>query len=436
MSETRLQRWFNLRAGEWQPVLLSALFFFLVLTALMVLRPARDALGMERGIDQVRVLFIGTAVVTLAVNPLFGWLVSRYARLHVLASTYGFFALSLIGFYLLLVAAPERVGQVSGQVFYVWFSVFNFFATMLFWALMADRYSLAQSQRLFPFIAAGGTLGAIAGPWLALQLAQPLGTASLLLVAVGCLLLALPVGRAVAHSQASAPQREAEAAAAPPESSVIGGSAWAGIAVLFRSPFLLGIAMYVVLLSVMVTFLYFTRLQMVEALGGDLDLRTTWLARIDLYTQLLTLVMQLALSGHLIRRVGLSAALALVPLTTALGFIGLAMAASLAALVVLEALLKALQRSLMRPARESLFTVVTREHKYKAKAVIDTFVYRFGDVLGAQTEGVLGRLGMGLYALTVAAVPLALLWAALGWWLGRTRQRVGRDAALGAKPSH
>jgi ATP:ADP antiporter, AAA family len=423
---TLLQRLFNVRRDELAPVLLAALFFFCVLTALMVLRPARDALGMQRGIEAVRWLFMGTALVTLMVNPVFGWLVSRFRRLHFIAATYLFFAGSLLAFFLLLTVAPEAVGMTSGQVFYVWFSVFNLFATMLFWALMADRFSLQQSKRFFPLIAAGGTLGAIFGPWLASLLAQPLGTASLLLVAVAFLLFAIAAAWGVARLQ---PERRPEAANpdaadAVDEHAVIGGSAWAGLRAVARSPYLLGIAGYVVILAVMVTLLYFTRLQMVAALGEDLDLRTTWFARIDLYTQAATLLMQLVLAGHLMRRLGVPLTMALLPLTVALGFVGLAIVGSLAALIVFEAAFRSVQRAVMRPARETLYTVVTREEKYKAKAFIDTFVYRGGDVVGAQTEGLLDRLGLGLAALASVAVPLAITWAMLGIWLGRTQQRL------------
>ena len=420
----RLQRWFNVRRGEWVPVALAVLFFFCVLTALMVIRPARDALGMQRGIEAVRWLFLGTAFVTLLANPVFGWLVARFRRLQFIAATYGFFAAGLLGFFALLSLAPQAVGEVSGQVFYVWFSVFNLFATMLFWALMADRFSLEQSKRFFPLIAVGGTLGAIAGPWLAGLLAQPLGTAALLPVAAGFLLLAVLAAVGVARLQ---PDRASADAGAPPavdEAARIGGSAWQGLRATLRSPYLAGIAAYVLILAVMVTFLYFTRLQMVAALGEDLDLRTTWFAHIDLATQVATLVLQAVLAGHLMRRLGVAFTLALLPLTVALGFIGLAIVGSIAALVVFEAVFRAVQRAVMRPARETLYTVVGREDKYKAKAFVDTFVYRGGDVLGAQTEGLLARLGMGLAALASVAVPLALAWAALGLWLGRTQQRL------------
>jgi ATP:ADP antiporter, AAA family len=420
-----LQRVFNLRRDEVVPVLLAVLFFFCVLTALMVLRPARDALGMQRGIEAVRWLFIGTALVTLAVNPLFGYLVSRFRRLQFIAATYGFFAISLLGFHVLLVAAPEAVGIASGQLFYVWFSVFNLFATMLFWALMADRFSLEQSKRFFPLIAVGGTSGAIFGPWLASELAQPLGTPALLLVAVLFLLLAIAAAWALARGQPRAAGiQHGEPAPALDPGAVIGGSAWAGLRAVFASRYLLGIAGYVIILSIMVTFIYFTRLQMVAAIGDDLDLRTTWFARIDFITQVAVLLLQAFVAGHLIRRLGVPLALLLLPLTVALGFIGLAIVGSLAALIVLDAVFRAVQRAIMRPARETLYTVVSRADKYKSKAFIDTFVYRSGDIVGAQTEGLLGRLGLSLGALAGVAVPLAFAWAALGLWLGRRQQRL------------
>jgi AAA family ATP:ADP antiporter len=422
-----LQRFSNIRREEAVPALAAGLFFFCVLTALMVVRPAREALGMQRGIEALRWLFLGTVLVTLLVNPIFGWLVSRFRRLVFVSATYLFFAFGLLAFYALLALAPESVGQRTGQVFYVWFSVFNLFAVMLFWALMADRFSLEQAKRLFGAIAVGGTLGAIFGPWLASQLAKPLGTPALLLVAALFLVLALGAARWLARLRP-------EEGHAVPEESVIGGSAWEGLQSVVRSPYLLAICGYVLILAVLATFLYFTRLQMVAALGTNIDMRTAMFARIDMITQVATLVLQAVVTGHLMKRLGVSVTLALLPVTVALGFLGLAIVGSLAALVAFEATFRAVQRGIMRPSRETLFTVVPRADRYKAKAFIDTFVYRAGDVVGAQTEGLLKQLGLGLAALASVAVPLAAAWMALGIWLGyaqRARAR-GTEQTEGA----
>ncbi|QJQ95510.1 MULTISPECIES: NTP/NDP exchange transporter [Halomonadaceae] len=421
-----LPRLFNVRREELPSVLLAVLFFFCVLTALMVLRPAREALGLRGGIDAVRWLFMGTALVTLMINPLFGLLVSRLPRMRFITATYAFFSFTLLAFYLTMTLTPEVIGITTGQLFYVWFSVFNLFVTMVFWALMADRFSLEQGKRFFGLIAVGGTCGAIFGPWLASRLATPLGTPALLLISIGFLLLALGAAWGIARLQPLHPRQGTgtHATSIVDERELIGGSAWEGLRAVFRSRYLLGIAAYVVILAIMATFLYFTRLQMVAALGEDLDLRTTMFARIDLITQVATLVMQALVAGHVMKRAGVSVTLALLPLTAALGFIGLAIVGSLAALIVFEAAFRAVQRALMRPARETLYTVTSREDKYKSKAFIDTFIYRGGDVVGAQLEGMLGRLGMGLAAVASVAVPLALAWAALALWLGRTQQRI------------
>jgi len=423
-----LQRYFNVRRDELLPILMAALYFFFILTALMVLRPTRDALGMQRGIEEVRWLFMGTLVATLAVNPLFSLLVSRFRRLVFISATHAFFIVNLLLFCALLVFAPQAVGERTGQVFYVWMSVFNLFVTMVFWALMADRFSLEQSKRLFGIIAVGGTVGAVAGSSLAWALANVLGAPMLLIVASAFLLLATGAAWAVAllKPETRHATRDREDPPAVAEHAIIGGNAWEGMRAVFRSPYLLGIAAFVLILAVLVTFIYFTRLQMVAALGDDVNMQTGVFAQLDLATQVATLVLQLIVAGHIMKRFGVSVAMALLPMIVAIGFIGLAIIGSLVALVLLDATQRAVQRAIMRPARETLWTVVTREEKYKAKAFIDTFGYRAGDAVGAQTEGLLGRLGMGLYGLASVAVPLALVWAALGIWLGRQQARLAR----------
>ncbi|QOY21869.1 MFS transporter [Xanthomonas citri] len=427
-----LRNTFNVRRDEVAPVLIAALFFFFILTALMLLRPARDALGMQRGIEAIRWLFIGTAVATLLVNPIFGWMVSRFQRLRFISATYAFFAVSLVGFWGLMMFAPSAIGQRSGQVFYVWFSVFNLFVTMVFWALLADRFSSEQGKRFFALIAVGGTLGAIFGPWLSSKLAKPLGTPTLLLVAAFFLLLAIFMAVLLTRIRRDIPtagERDEPVTAISEDTDRIGGSAWAGLREVISSPYLLGIAGYVLLMTLMGTLIYFTRLQMVAAEAVDLDARTTLLGSIDMWTQTAVLLLQLTLTGQIVRRFGLGFALAVLPVATAVGFVGLAIYGSFVVLVLLEATNRAVQRGLTRPAREALFTVVSREEKYKAKAFVDTFLYRTGDVIGAQTEGLLGRLGFALGGLATIVIPTALAWAAVGIWLGRAHTARVRPAA-------
>ena len=427
---TFLQRFTNIRRDELPALVASVAFFFCVLSALMVIRPAREALGMRSGLDTVRWLFVGTAIVTLAVNPVFGFLVSRFRRISFIAATYVFFSASLLVFWALLTFAPEAAGEISGRVFYIWFSVFNLFSTMVFWALMVDRFSLEQSKRLFGVIAVGGTLGAMFGPWLAWTYVDALGTANLILIAVGFLMLAVVAATVVARLQPeSLSELDPDDPEAPPvvrEEEVIGGSAWEGFRAVVKSPYLLGICGFVLVMAIMATFIYFTRLQMVAAMTDVMDQQTGLFARIDFWTQFATFLLQVLITGHIMKRVGVGVALALLPITVSLGFLGLALTGTFTALILLEAAYRAMQRGITRPARETLFTVVGREDKYKAKAVTDTFVYRTGDVVGAWSEGLLGRLGAGLVGLTAVVVPMAVAWAGLGFWLAR---RQGKAAA-------
>jgi len=436
-----LARFTNIRREELPSILAAAAYFFCVLTALQVIRPARDALGMQRGIDEVRWLFMGTLLVTLLVNPVFGLMVSRFRRMSFISATYLFFSASLVAFWALLVMTPEAIGERTGQVFYVWFSVFNLFATAVFWALMADRFSLEQSKRFFAVIAVGGTLGAIFGPWLAMRLVSTIGTASLLLVSAGFLVLALLAAGTVAWLQprqaVSAGAAGVEAAPAVSENAIIGGSAWEGFRAVFQSRYLLGIAGFHLIVAVMATFIYFTRLGMVEVLVDDLDARTSVFATIDLIAQTATLVAQVLLTGHLMRRLGVAVTLTLLPLTAILGFMGLAVVGTLTALIVLDASFRAIQRGVMRPARETLFTIVSREDKYKSKAFVDTAVYRGGDAVTAWLDGVIVRAGMGLAGLASVAIPLAAMGVGLGLWLGRQQEKVAqrRISELDAEPS-
>lgn len=437
--------------------LLAAAQFYCILTCLMVLRPAREALGLEGGIEAVRWLFMGTLFVTLLAHPVFAWLVSRTSRRVFLPVTYRFFAMSLVAFWLIIELWPEAVGAVTGRVFYVWLSVFNLAAVGLFWSLLADGLKLNQSKRLFGVIAVGGTLGAITGSAISAAFASSLGTASLLLIGAALLEISIWFGRAISGrmdrmhrgargdghaSETPDEQRVLPTLAAPPgvgipaadhqtlqppSKRIIGGTALDGIKSVSRSPYLLCICVYILMISITATFLYFTQLRLVDALGGTRDENTRLFAHIDLWTQVATLIMQAFVAGWLMRRLGVGIALAILPLLTAVGFIWLAAAPALTVLVLVQAMFRAVSRAIARPARETLFTVVSRDEKYKAKSLIDTFVYRSGDVVGAQVERPLHALAPGLLGIAFAVVPIAIAWMGISIYLGAKQGAIARS---------
>ncbi len=413
----------DIRRGEGWAVFCSGLFFFLLLAAIMVLRPVREAMVLKHGIERVRLLFLCTVAVTLLLVPIFGYLVSRLPRRVFLAISYHCCALILAVFCFSLAALPEPVPRISRQIYYVYHSVFNLFVVSLFWAFMADLFSVTESKRLFPPIAVGGTLGAMYGAFISGHRPDWMEFEWLFLVAAALLEMAVWMATLVARSRKTTDCRESTAYR-------IGGHPLAGITLLVRSPYLLGIALLILPGAVVSTFFYFTGLRIVSAAVESVDDRAVLFARIDFWMQVGTLLAQALLAGRIMRLVGVGTALAALPLCALVGFAALAAAPALAAVplltlyVVVITAFRAVQRGIARPARETLFTVVPREEKYKAKSLLDTVGFRTGDAVGAQLDRCLAGLGWGLSGLALAVVPIALGWAALSLLLGRAQARL------------
>ena len=413
-----LNRIFRTERGELGPLLWSFGCFFCVLCGYYVLRPLRDEMGVQSGVENLPWLFSATFAAMCAVVPLFGFAASRLPRRGLVLWTYVFFVANLLVFYALFErgVAPHAVARV----FFVWVSVFNLFVVSLFWSLMADLFRPAQAARLFGFISAGGSCGALAGPTLTAVLAAPLGTANLLLVSAAFLALALVCIRALVRgAEATAPGR---LGAAQPDS--IGGTTWSGVAVIARSPYLLGIVAYVLLYTVLLGFAYLELARLVSETYRDSAQRTALFAQVDLAVNVLTLLGQLFLVSRLVEKLGVGAALALLPALGLVGFAVIGIAPTLAVLVVFQVLRRAADYAVARPAREMLFTVLGREAKYKSKNFIDTVVFRGGDTVSGWVYAALKGLGLGVAGLAAAAIPGAILWLAVGLWLGALHARM------------
>ena len=395
--------------------------FFFVLAGYFILRPIRDEVAAVSGVSKLPWLFAGTLIVTLIFNPLFSSLVVRFPPRRFIAFSYHFFVANLLVFYFVMKFGTPSVW--IGRAFFVWTSVFNLFVVSIFWSFMADVFRSDQAKRLFGFIGVGGTLGSITGSALTATLASRIGTVNLLLISG--LLLEIAVGFVVMFPATSGGDGKARRETAP-----IGGSAFAGITHLFRSPYLLGICAFLILYTIGSTFLYFQQSDIVGRSFVTREARTAVLARIELAVQILTVTTQVFFTGRLIRWLGLAAALALLPALTLLGFASLGLLPTFATLAVFIVIRRGANFALTNPAMEVLFTVVPREEKYKAKSFIETFVYRGGDQIGAWAYAGLAALGIGATGLAFAAIPLAALWFVNGLWLGR--QHGARAAQTGS----
>ncbi len=425
--------------------LLSALFFFLLLCGYFFLRPVRDAMGVSRGMDDLRWLFVATSAASLVVVLAFGGVVARTNRRRFVPIWYLFVTTCLLGFAGLLAwdaatggglvgtDAETTVAQGVGYVFYVWLSVVNLFMTSVFWAFMVDVFSFDQGKRLFAFIGAGGTLGSIVGSWLTGLASQVAGESAYLpsgLMLASCafyvcaVLVMLAIDRKTTQPKTTPAAELLERSGGARHSrAAVGGSFWEGAKIVATSPYMLGIGLWVVFMAVSNTMIYFAEANLILNATDTFSQRVGSFAYFNFVAQSATLLLQVFVTARLIRWFGIGPTLSILALVTLVGFASLATWPVLGVMLVLDAVHRAVRYAVSRPARETLFSVVSSRAKYKAKPVVDVFLYRGGDVAGVGIDGFLALFGLGVAALAMTAVPLAGFWIALSVGLATAQAR-------------
>jgi len=411
-----LLKTFSAREDEVVPLLWATAYGFCIMLAYYVLRAVRDEISAA---DRGNLQYLWTAVflVMLVAVPLYSWVSTRRPRGVFVPMVNRFFLVNLLLFYAALVALPQSARPWIDRVFYVWASVFALFAVTVFWGLVVDCFRNEQGKRLFGFIAVGSSLGAICGSALTAGLAQALPPFTLLLVACVPLEAASWCAR-VLHRRFGGNADPGQV-----ENQPLAGSAWSGIATVFRSPYLMGIAGYILLMTYCSTVLYFLQADLIRAAVADRAARTALFAQIDLWSNAITIALQVWLAARVIAWLGVGVTLAALPVVSAAGFLWLGAHPQLAVLIALQVAYRALRYGLAKPTREVLFTVLGREEKYKSKAFLDAAIYRGGDLASGWIFTGLKALGLSLGAIALAAAPLAAVWAALALWLGRRQER-------------
>jgi AAA family ATP:ADP antiporter len=400
---------------ELPALLWSWAYIFTVLSSYYVMRPIRDQMGVAGGVKNLQWLFMGTLICMLLLNVPFGAIVKALPRSRFIPITYRFFAASILLFAFAFQMSGETYMVWLGRAFFIWISVFNLFVVSVFWALIVDTFSSDDGKRLFGFIAAGATIGAITGSAVTASLARHIPVAVLLILAALLLEVAVLCVRRLSRLSAALNARPAERNPEAP----IGGGVLAGITHAFKSAYLANIVLFMLLFSVTSTFIYFQQADIVSRSFSDRGAQTAFFARIDLLVNSMTLIVQLFLTARLMRLAGVAATLAVLPLVTVLGFGTLALIPSIAALMIVQVVRRSSDYAIARPTREVLYTVVPREDRYKTKSFIDTVVYRAGDQLGAWSYVLLTGLGLGITQIAIAGALLGLAWVANGLWLGR-----------------
>jgi len=420
------RRLVDVREGEMPALLIAWAYFYCLLTINYILRPMREQLGLAGGEIGLAINFLGTLGGMLVANPLYAWIVTRWPRQKFLPFVYRFFAANLVAFYLLFRFSPEPWQPAISFAFFVWVSVINLFAVAVFWSLLADLFSFEQGKRLFGFISVGGSLGAITGSTFVSQAAKSVEPGILMLVAVALFEVAVQAMRALVRKRGLRPETPVEARGAGsvrPEDEETGGIL-NGMSLVFRSSYLSWICLYMLLGSIAGTILYFLQADIVSAAASDKGAQTAIFAKIDLGVNVLTLLVQLFLTGRMVKRLGLGVTLCLQCAAFGIALVFLGLEPTLFVLACAMVLFRTGHYATSRPAREVLFTVVGREAKYKSKSFIDTFVYRGGDAIGAWLKVGLGSIGgLGLQGIALASLPIAAAWAAVAIVLGRNQQR-------------
>ncbi|MEP6685499.1 MAG: MFS transporter [Verrucomicrobiota bacterium] len=408
-----LEKIVDVKPNEIRALWLGFVFHFLILTGYYIMRPIRDSIAAGSRLETLPWMFAATLVAMVIANAAFAAIVARMSRRKFIPLAYGFFIFNLALFFVLMRTCPPAQQVWVGRALYVWVSVFNLFNTAIFWAFMTDLFTVEQGKRLYGFIAVGGSLGGVLGPFITARYIQNIGPANLLAVSAlifvfaGSLVRFFPSG--FTDNNKTAPARE----------EPIGGSIWSGITHIGRSPYLLGLAASMLLYTTTSTWAYFQQSDLAREAFKDSAARTVFLAHLDMWVNSITVVIQILLTGRLLKWFGVGFTLVAMPFVSMIGFGAMALAPSLALLAVFQVARRVAAYALMRPSREILFTVLRREDKYKVKSVTDTLGYRVGDQIGAWSYGGLHMLGLELPSISFVAVPVVAGWCGLCLWLGR-----------------
>lgn len=414
----------DIQREEWPAFIWSFAYFFFLLCAYYVLRPVRDEMGIQGGLKNLPWLFSGTFAGMLVITPLYGWIASRWPRRTFLPAVYVFFIANLLLFYAAM-QTPAMGSFSLSAGFFIWISVFNYFVVSVFWSFMTDVFDNIAAKRLFGAIAAGGSIGAMAGPTITAALVKQIGIPNLLLISaalLGCAVVCIVGLGRWAHRRALARAHETREVLAD-EEKALGGGVLDGIRLAFASPYLLSICGYILLLQGVGTFFYMEQVQvMADNMPSSAD-RTQLFAQLDLAVNAITVVTQFFLTGAMLKRLGLVFCLLLLPVLAVftLGFT--ALMPTLLVISVSSVLRRACEFAVGKPAREILFTVVSRQERYKAKNIIDTVVSRGSDVISTWSHAGLRGLGMSTSQLAFAVIPLCFVMMGVGAYLGREQER-------------
>ena len=412
----------DIKPHEIRITLSSFLLVFILMAAYYILRPVRDSMASDWSDAEVSWLWTFTFFFSVIAVMLYDALISHIRFKRLVPSVYAFFAASFILFYLATQTNNDKT--LIDKSFYVWVSVFSLFHISVFWSLMSELFSSQQATRLFAFIGAGASVGAIIGPSVPVLFADNIGTENLTLIASALIALTVPISvwlQTPKYSDLESEESNTHGLIRTQQNTYIGGNPFSGFSEFVKSPYLLAIGLFILLYSSISSFVYFELKNLLA--DYDRESRSQIWASMDLAVNTLTILVAVFATGRIAKRFGLSVTLASVPLLIAAGLLLLAFTPIVSVIIAIQIIRRAGNYAVTRPAREMLFTAVGRDIRFKVKPVIDIVIYRGGDMLNAWAFTALTQ-GLGLSLAAVAAVGafIAILWAITGVFLGRKFQ--------------
>ena len=411
----------DIKPHEVRAVALALLCNFMLLGSYYILRPVRDAMATVVGVDQLQNLFTGTLILTVLCSPIFSWLTEHFKLSKVLPGVFWFWIINILMFYGLFQTSTDN--RWIAAAYYWWFSVVNLFMISVFWSLMVDLFSPGQATRLFAIIAAGGSIGAIFGPILTRLFVGIVGVSGMLLIAAVGFVIVIGLVHLLMREKQLLLAHHEEAQASTLDHT-LKGNAFEGFAAIFKSPYLINQAAFFLLMTWVATVGYFLQTDLITQNFADIESRTRALADIDLVVNVISAVVLLFGVGKLVTRFGVTTGLVLNPILMVLSFIAMALSPTVLMVQAMQTVRRVSQYAIVRPCREICFTVVPQASRYQAKNVIDTVVYRLGDVTAAWLQtglrafgfGATGSLGLGLFASGV--------WALVSISMGRRYEKL------------
>ena len=418
MSNNSVSFFPSIEKKEVFTLLKAFLFFFFVLASWYALRPVRNELAVQGGIYNLPWLLMGVMLAMLIINPIYSWLVSRISQNKIILYIYSFFILNLIIFLSLWSFSGEEGRIWTGRAFYIWANVYSFFVVSIFWVTMINFFDHTDSKRFFGIISAGGSLGAFFGSSVARYFSteicgntsiSDLGPMSLIIFSIFSLLFAIYFSRSFKPTRIEVDSSEE-----------IGGSSLEAVQNIFKDPAIRNLGIYVVLFTMLMTTSWMISLGIVEEWSNDPCERTGLFARIEQIVTPLTLIMQVFLASYVLRKIGSLTVLTIYGLLFAMAFMAYSFFPNITTVMMVVISLRIFEYGLNKPTRESIYTKLKQQDRYKSTVFIDTFLARSGDVIGGWfVRGLVGT-GIAVLSVTWAALPFAMLISFMGLKIHQT----------------